>query len=136
MASCQQYQLKIIGQWTKRLTREEVLKVYPTIQKKSFFDEFLELMMSHYSTLILVDGADAIHKTKMIRGNCRHSDSEPMDGVRGKYSLIEDISQDDWDKLIKKCHPDAERLISIIIGGVVHAPDGEQEVYSTLAVFN
>ena len=136
LALCQDHYLKVFGQWTKKLTREEVLRIYPTIHEKSFFDEFMGLMVSNYSTLILVDGTDAIVKTKLIRVDCRHSNSDPMSGVRGKYCHVEDISADDWDKLLKRCHPDTERLIQIIIGGVLHAPDSEQEVQPTLAVFN
>ena len=136
LALCQDHYLKVFGQWTKKLTREEVLRIYPTIREKSFLDEFMGLMVSNYSTLILVDGTDAVVKTKLIRGDCRHSNSDPMSGVRGKYCYVEDISVDDWDKLLRKCHPDAQRLIQIIIGGVLHAPDSEQEVQPTLAVFN
>ena len=136
LALCSLHQLKVVGQWTKKLTREEILKVYPTIHTKSFFNEFIELMVSNYSTLILIDGTDAVLKTKLVRGNCRHSDSEPMNGIRGKYCHVEDISADDWDKLLKKCHPDAEKLIPIIIGGVVHVPDDELGVQTALTVFN
>lgn len=136
LALCRDHHLKVVGQWTKKLTREEVLRIYPTIREKSFSEEFMELMVSNYSTLILVNGIDAVLKTKLIRGDCRHSNSDPMSGIRGKYCYVEDISADDWDKLLKRRHPDAEKLISIIIGGVVHVPDDELEVQTTLAVFN
>lgn len=100
--------LLVISERTKTLTAEEVLRIYPTIFEKSFPHEFIELMTSNSSTLILVSGEDALTKTKAIRGYHRFREDEEIRGIRGKYCYIEDVSLEEVERLKANGHPQAK----------------------------
>lgn len=135
LQSCKQNGLSIVGKWTKKLNSREVVRIYPAIFQKSFAHDFITLMTSNRSTLFLLSGFDAINKAKTIRGCQRNRSSEKIVGIRGKYCLIEDVSDGDWIKLKAGRHPDQKRLVAIIIGSIVHAPDSEAEISVALEIF-
>ncbi|TSC94256.1 MAG: hypothetical protein CEN87_551 [Parcubacteria group bacterium Licking1014_1] len=132
---CQQQGLSVVYERTKRLTRDDVVKIYPTIFQKSFFREFITLMTSNLSILILLSGVDAIKKTKIIRGFHKTKESNETLGIRGKYCYVEDISPEDIAMLKANCHPQRKRLVDIIIEGIVHAPDTPDELPVVLDIF-
>lgn len=135
-SECNKVGLLVISERTKTLTAEEVLRIYPTIFEKSFPHEFIELMTSNSSTLILVSGEDALTKTKAIRGYHRFREDEEIRGIRGKYCYIEDVSLEEVERLKANGHPQAKQLIAVIIEGIVHAPDAQDEIPVILEIFS
>lgn len=136
LSECKKVGLSVVLEMTKILTAEEVLRIYPTIFKKPFPHEFIELMTSNSSTLILVSGEDALTKTKAIRGYHRFKEDEEIRGIRGKYCYVENVSLEEVERLKASNHPQAKQLIAVIIEGVVHAPDTEDEIPVILEIFS
>lgn len=136
LSMCKQYNLEIRGESTKILATGEVHQIYPDISRKSFVADFLNLMVSNYSTAFMLSGEDAINKTKMIRGSQRTKECDEISGIRGRYCYVADISAEDRRRLEANYHPDRERLVEIIIGGVLHASDTPDEVITISKIFN
>lgn len=136
LSECQKVDLSVVLERTKTLTAEEVLRIYPTIFEKSFPHEFIELMTSNLSTLISVSGEDALTKTKAIRGYHRFKEDEEIRGIRGKYGYVENVSLEEVKRLKTNGHPQAKQLIAVIIEGVVHAPDTQDEIPVILDIFS
>lgn len=134
-SECEKTGLSVLLERTKTLTTEEVLRIYPTIFEKPFPYEFIELMTSNSSTLILVFGEDALTKTKVIRGYHRFKEDEEIRGIRGKYCYVENVSLEEVKRLKANGHPQAKQLIAVIIEGIVHAPDTQDEVSTILEIF-
>ena len=135
LLGCKERGLSVVLERTKALTTDEVLKIYPDIFKKSFPHEFIELMTSNLSTLILVVGEDAIAKTKAIRGHHRFKEEEEIRGIRGKYCYVECVSIEEAEELKRNGDPRAKQLIAVIIEGIVHAPDTPEEVSVISEIF-
>lgn len=137
LSECKKMNLSIVTEKTKNLTVEEVLRIYPTIFEKSFSYEFIKLMTSNSSTLILVSGEDnVLEKTKAIRGYHRFREDEEIRGIRGKYSYVENVSLEEVKKMKAGGHPKAEQFIAVIIEGIVHAPDAQDEIPVILDIFS
>ena len=135
LMGCRERDLSIILEKTKTLTTDEVLKIYPAIFEKSFPYEFIELMTSNLSTLVLVAGKDAIIKTKTIRGYYKFKEEEETRGIRGKYCYVECVSMREAERLKRNGDPQAKQLIAVIIEGIVHAPDTPDEVSVISEIF-
>lgn len=95
----------------------------------------MDLMTSNYSTAFIFSGEDAIKKTKTIRGSQKTKKEDETLGIRGQYCYVADISEDDRRKLEANRHPDRERLIETIIGGVLHASDTVEEIVIISKIF-
>jgi len=136
LSECKKVDLLVVLKKTKSLTAEEVLRIYPTIFEKSFPHEFIELMTSNSSTLILVSDEDALTKTKSIRGYHRFRENEEIRGIRGKYCYIKDVSLEEVERLKANDHPQVKQLIAVVIEGIVHAPDTQDETPVILEIFS
>lgn len=128
LMGCKEQGLSVVLEKTKTLTTDEVLKIYPAIFEKSFPHEFIKLMTSNPSTLVLVVGEDAITKAKTIRGYHKFKEAEETRGIRGKYCYVECVSIEEAEDLKRNGDPRAKQFIAVIIEGIIHAPDTLDEV--------